>query len=203
MVEVVESSVFVVKWWNGEVIPRMCVRSTLLEVRKLLCATRSFWREFFCLVALSGWQGGSQFDCRSRQRMRLMAEWNWLWGVAFLKWFLQCCVGLVLHSESINAPVEKGRLKFSRCGDRASNQKSYLQLLQPLEKCTLRRKQPCVSKNWSCASQWSSSKIHQQSRKPRGDCCPRVVKRLLQLVHKCIFNIVFSWTQENQQFVQQ
>ena len=31
---------------KGEVIPRMCVRSTFLEVRKLLCVTRSFEEMF-------------------------------------------------------------------------------------------------------------------------------------------------------------
>ena len=36
-----------VAWGKGDVIPWMCVRSTLLEVRKLLCVTRSFRRDFF------------------------------------------------------------------------------------------------------------------------------------------------------------
>ena len=49
----------------------------------------------------------------------------------------------------------------------------------------------CV-KELDCASQWSSSKIHQQYRKPRDDCCPMVVNRLLQFIHNCIFNIVFT-----------
>ena len=31
-----------------------------------------------------------------------------------------------------------------------------------------------------------------QHGKPRADCCSRVVNGLLQLVHKCIFNIVFA-----------
>ena len=43
-----------VEWGQGDVIPRMCVRSTLLEVRKLLCATRTFLKGIFCLVGLSG-----------------------------------------------------------------------------------------------------------------------------------------------------
>ena len=50
-------------------IPHVCVRSTMLEVQKLLCVTRSF-EGIVWLVGSSGRLGGSQLDCGSRQRTR-------------------------------------------------------------------------------------------------------------------------------------
>ena len=90
MVEVVESTACE-EWEEGELIPRMSVRSTLLEVRKLLCVTRSF--EGFFLA------------CRLERKIRWKPIRPWITSTHSMRWgWWRCgCEACFPSNESCSA----------------------------------------------------------------------------------------------------